>query len=152
MRKSIVQKTYSQKQSEVSRTWYVVDASQAPLGRVATQVATLLSGKHKPTFTPHIDGGDTVIIINAAQTVVTGAKADDKMYYRHSQYPGGLTETTFKDQLIKDPRKILEKAIYGMLPPNKLRPERMKRLKIYPDANHNHAAQQPVNYSLTKEK
>ncbi len=143
-------KTYVQKPADVSRTWYVIDASVTPLGRLASAAAMLLSGKGKATFTPHVDGGDYVIVINASQTVVTGAKASDKMYYHHSQYPGGLSERTFTEQMEKDPAKIIEKAIYGMLPVNKLRPDRMNRLKIYPGAEHNHAAQKPVNYEVQK--
>src|SRR6188508_907091 len=123
--------TYSAKPSEVTRKWYVIDASEAPLGRVSTRVATLLTGKGKPMFTKHIDCGDFVIIINAADTVVTGRKADDKMYYSNSNYPGGLTELTFSEVMAKDPTKAIYRAIRGMLPVNKLRDERLKRLKIY---------------------
>lgn len=144
-------KTYSAKPSEVTRKWYVIDASEAPLGRVATRVATLLTGKEKPMFTKHIDCGDFVIIINAAQTVVTGAKHTDKMYYRHSNYPGGLTELSFDEVMAKDPTKAIFLAVRGMLPVNKLRDERLKRLKIYAGADHNHAAQKPVTLSVKKE-
>ena len=141
-------KTYSAKPADVTRTWYVIDAADAPLGRVATRIATLLTGKEKPMFTQHIDCGDFVIVINAANTVVTGKKADDKMYYHHSQYPGGLTETAFKDAMIKDPTKAITAAVRGMLPVNKLRPERLQRLKVYAGAEHNHAAQKPVVLDL----
>jgi large subunit ribosomal protein L13 len=143
-------KTYSAKPSEVTRKWYVVDASEAPLGRVATRVATLLTGKEKPMFTKHIDCGDFVIIINSAQTVVTGAKHTDKMYYRHSNYPGGLTELTFDEVMAKDPTKAIFLAVRGMLPVNKLRDERLKRLKIYAGPEHNHEAQKPETISVKK--
>jgi large subunit ribosomal protein L13 len=141
-------KTYSAKPTDVTRTWYVVDASEAPLGRVATKVATLLTGKGKPMFTKHIDCGDFVVVINAEKTVVTGKKADDKMYYHHSHYPGGLKELTFTEVMARDATKAITDAVYGMLPVNKLRPERMKRLKIYAGSEHNHAPQQPVAISV----
>ncbi len=143
--------TYSAKPSEVTRKWYVIDASEAPLGRVATRVATLLTGKEKPMFTKHIDCGDFVVIINAAQTVVTGAKQTDKIYYRHSNYPGGLTELSFNEVMAKDPTKAIYKAVRGMLPVNKLRDERLKRLKIYAGPEHEHAAQKPESISVKKE-
>lgn len=141
-------KTYSAKPSDVTRVWHVIDASEAPLGRIATVAATLLTGKGKPQFTQHIDCGDFVVIINAAQTVVTGNKAEDKKYYRYSGYPSGLTTTAFKDELAKDAKSPLFKAIRGMLPVNKLRAERLKRLKIYAGAEHNHEAQKPVKLSV----
>lgn len=143
--------TYSAKPSEVTRKWYIIDASEAPLGRVATRVATLLTGKEKPMFTKHIDCGDFVVIINAAQTVVTGAKQTDKIYYRHSNYPGGLTELSFNEVMAKDPTKAIYKAVRGMLPVNKLRDERLKRLKIYAGPEHEHAAQKPESISVKKE-
>lgn len=145
-------KTYSAKPADVTRAWYVIDAAEAPLGRIATEIATLLTGKGKPMFTKHIDCGDFVVVINAANTVVTGKKADDKMYYHHSQYPGGLTELTFSETMAKDPTKAIMSAVRGMLPVNKLRPERLKRLKIYAGTEHNHAAQQPVAYSVKGKK
>ena len=140
--------TYSAKPSDVTRQWYVIDAGEAPLGRVATKVATLLTGKGKPMFTKHIDCGDFVVIINAANTVVTGKKADDKMYYRHSNYPGGLTELTFNEVMAKDPTKAIYAAVRGMLPVNKLRDARLDRLKIYKGAEHKHEAQKPEAISL----
>lgn len=143
--------TYSAKPSEVTRKWYVIDASEAPLGRVSTRVATLLTGKEKPMFTKHIDCGDFVVIINAAQTVVTGAKDTDKKYYRHSNYPGGLTELSFSEVMAKDPTKAIYQAVRGMLPVNKLRAERLKRLKIYAGPEHEHAAQKPETISVKKE-
>ncbi|MDQ3065427.1 MAG: 50S ribosomal protein L13 [bacterium] len=144
-------KTYSAKPTDVIRKWYVIDASEAPLGRISTKAATLLTGKEKPMFTKHIDCGDFVVIINAAQTVVTGQKTTDKMYYRHSNYPGGLTELSFNEVMAKDPTKPLFAAIRGMLPVNKLRDERLKRLKIYAGPEHNHAAQKPETISVKKE-
>lgn len=136
-------KTYSAKPSDVTRVWYVLDASEAPLGRVAAKAATLLTGKGKPMFTTHIDTGDFVVIINAGKTVVTGKKATDKMYYKHSGFPGGLRERTFTEQMEKDPTEVFRQAVRGMLPVNKLRDGRLDRLKIYADAEHKHEAQQP---------
>ena len=140
--------TYSAKPLDVTRVWYVVDAAEAPLGRVATKIATLLTGKGKPMFTKHIDCGDYVVVINADKTIVTGNKNEEKMYYHHSQYPGGLKEEAFKDVMVKDPTKALTLAVRGMLPVNKLRPERLQRLKVYAGTEHNHAAQQPVAVSV----
>lgn len=145
-------KTYSAKPADVTRKWYVIDAAEAPLGRVATRVATLLTGKEKPQFTQHIDCGDYVIIINAANLVVTGNKLEKKIYYRHSGHPSGLKETALKDQLIKDPTKPLEHAIRGMLPVNKLRDGRLARLKIYAGSEHNHEAQKPKTLSIKEGK
>ena len=141
-------KTYSAKPSDVTRKWYVLDASEAPLGRVATKAATLLTGKGKPMFTKHIDTGDFVIIVNADKLVVTGKKATDKMYYRYSGYPGGLTEQSLLQVMEKDPTIVIEKAIRGMLPVNKLRPERLKRLKVYRGEEHLHEAQKPQTISV----
>ncbi|HSX34651.1 MAG TPA: 50S ribosomal protein L13 [Candidatus Saccharimonadales bacterium] len=136
-------KTFSAKPTDVTRKWYVIDASKAPLGRVATQVATLLTGKGKPTFTKHIDTGDYVIVINAGNVVVTGTKMDTKMYYKHSNFPGGLTELTMREKMEKDPTSAVFQAVRGMLPVNKLRDARLDRLKIYAGAEHNHEAQKP---------
>jgi large subunit ribosomal protein L13 len=145
-------KTYSAKPSDVTRSWYVLDASEAPLGRVAAKAATLLTGKGKPMFTNHIDTGDFVVIINAGQTVVTGKKATDKMYYKHSGFPGGLRERTFTEQMEKDPTEVIRQAVRGMLPVNKLRDGRLDRLKIYVDAEHKHEAQQPKAISVKESK
>lgn len=145
-------KTFSAKPTDVTRTWYVIDAAEAPVGRLATVAATLLTGKGKPMFTHHIDTGDYVVVINSDQLVVTGKKLDDKIYYRHSNYPGGLTETALKDQVAKDSTAVIEHAIRGMLPVNKLRKERLARLKVYSGAEHDHAAQKPVNFSLKEGK
>lgn len=145
-----MQKTYSAKPSDVTRKWYLIDASEAPLGRVATKVATLLTGKEKPMFTSHIDCGDFVVIINAKDTVVTGNKRTQKMYYHHSHFPGGLRESTLKDTMERDPTHALYHAVHGMLPVNKLRDARLLRLKIYADENHKHAPQQPEVLSLKR--
>ena len=136
-------KTYSAKPSEVTRKWYVLDASEVPLGRLSTVAAELLTGKRKPMYTSHIDCGDYVIVVNADKLVVTGKKIEDKMYYKHSGFPGGLTETTLKFEMEKDSTKPVYKSIRGMLPVNKLRDERLKRLKIYAGSEHNHEAQKP---------
>lgn len=136
-------KTYSQKPSEVTRRWLVVDASEAPLGRIATQIATYLTGKYKPTYTPHTDGGDYVIVINAEKAVVTGAKELQKKYYRHSGFPGGIRDARLEEVREKFPERIIEAAVKGMLPKNKLADERMKRLKVYAGDTHDHAAQKP---------
>lgn len=145
-------KTYSAKPTDVTRKWYVIDASKASLGRISTVAAALLIGKGKPQFTKHIDCGDYVIVINADKLVVTGNKVEDKMYYRHSGFPGGLTETTLKEQLVKDSTAAVTKAIRGMLPVNKLRPGRLDRLKVYAGNEHNHEAQKPEAFSVKEGK
>lgn len=143
-----MKKTFSIKPSQVSRQWLVIDAAEAPLGRVAAAAAKLLIGKHKPTYTPHIDGGDYVIVTNAANLVVTGNKESDKTYYRHSGFPGGITATTLSAQMAKDPTKVIREAVRGMLPKNKLMTERLARLKIYAGNDHAHAPQQPVKFEV----
>jgi large subunit ribosomal protein L13 len=145
-------KTYSAKPSDVTRKWYVVDASEVPLGRLATQVAVLLTGKSKPMFTHHIDVGDFVVVINSDNLVVTGNKMEAKMYYRHSHYPGGLSETQLKDKMAKDSTEVIFHAVRGMLPVNKLRDARLARLKIYAGPEHNHEAQKPETFSLKEGK
>lgn len=144
-------KTYSAKPSEVTRTWYVVDASEVPLGRLSTRVAELLTGKGKPMYTAHIDCGDHVIVVNSDKLVVTGKKLDDKKYYSHSGYPGSLKETNLQFEIEKDSTKVIEKSIRGMLPINKLRDGRLARLKVYSDSEHTHSAQKPVELKLSKE-
>lgn len=139
-------KTYSQKASEVQRDWYVVDASGLVLGRLATQIATLLRGKHKPTFTPSMDGGDFVVVVNAEKIRVTGRKEEQKMYYRHSGYPGGLREIPYKMMRAKHPDRILRLAVKGMLPKGRLGRSQISKLRIYAGPNHPHAAQQPHIY------
>lgn len=147
------QKTFSAKPSDVVRKWYVLDASEAPLGRLSTKAATLLTGKEKPQFTHHIDTGDFVIIVNAEKLVVTGDKLKSKMYYRHSGYPGGLKEATLADKLAKGAStEVVERAIRGMLPVNKLRDGRLARLKVYAGSEHNHEAQKPETISLKEGK
>ena len=145
-------KTYSAKPTDVTRAWYVVDASEAPLGRVATKVAKLLTGKEKTMFTKHIDTGDYVIVVNAEKLQVTGRKLDTKKYYRHSNFPGGLTETTLRDKQAKDPTFAIRNAVRGMLPVNKLRDARLDRLKIYAGSEHDHAAQKPQTISVKEGK
>jgi large subunit ribosomal protein L13 len=145
-------RTYSAKPDDVTRQWYVIDASEAPLGRLATQIATLLTGKGKPQFTKHIDCGDYVIVINAANTVATGDKMTKKIYYKHSNYPGGLTETTLAEKMEKDPTFAITNAVRGMLPVNKLRNDRLLRLKVYPGAEHNHEAQKPITISASERR
>ena len=142
------QKTYSAKPSDVTRVWYVIDASEAPLGRLSTKAATLLTGKGKPQFTHHIDCGDYVIVINADNLVVTGNKMQDKKYHRHSGFPGGIKTATLSEKMAKDSTEVVIKAIRGMLPVNKLRDERLKRLKVYAGSEHNHEAQNPVAFSV----
>jgi len=145
-------KTFSAKPTDVDRKWYIVDASEAPLGRVATQIAILLLGKSKPTFTKHIDCGDYVIVINAGNLVVTGDKLNKKVYYRHSQFPGGIRSKTLGEQMEQDPTEVIVKAVRGMLPVNKLRPARLARLKVYVDENHEHNAQKPVEFKIKESK
>jgi large subunit ribosomal protein L13 len=145
-------KTYSAKPTDVTRKWYVIDASEAPLGRVSTQIAKLLTGKDKPMFTKHIDVGDFVVVINAGKVQVTGDKMDTKMYYSHSGHPGGLKEATMREKQAKDPTYALFHAVRGMLPVNKLRDGRLARLKIYADTEHNHAAQKPEAISVKEGK
>jgi large subunit ribosomal protein L13 len=144
-------KTYSAKPTEVTRKWYIVDASEAPVGRIATKIATLLTGKGKPMFTAHIDCGDFVVVTNSDKAVFTGQKEEDKKYYRHTGYPGGIKDRTVREQREMDSTALIEKAVYGMVPVNKLRNDRMKRLKVYTGSEHNHAAQQPVAISFKKE-
>ncbi len=145
-------KTYSAKPTDVTREWYIVDASEAPLGRVATVIATLLTGKGKPQFTKHIDCGDFVVVINAKDIVVTGDKMTKKIYYRHSNYPGGLTETSLAEKLEKDPGFAITHAVRGMLPVNRLRDGRLLRLKVYADAEHKHDPQKPKLISVKDTK
>lgn len=136
-------KTYSQKPSEVKREWLLVDASEAPLGRVATQISRMLTGKNKPDYTPHIDGGDYVVVINAKLAVVTGNKEHDKVYYHHTGFPGGIKDARLEEVREKFPERIIENAVKGMLPKNKLQAERMKRLKVFAGSEHAHTAQTP---------
>lgn len=145
-------RTYSAKPTDVTRQWHLVDASELPLGRLATTVATLLTGKRKPMFTHHIDCGDYVVVVNAAKLVVTGKKLQDKTYYKHSGYPGGIKKISLSEQLDKDPREVIVHAVRGMLPVNKLRKDRLARLKVYEGHEHAHAAQNPVPLTLVLAK
>ena len=141
-------RTYSPKASELKNEWLIIDATDVVLGRLATHAATLLRGKHKPTFAPHMDNGDFVIIINAEKVALTGAKLLQKKAYRHSGYPGGLTATTYAELLEKSPEKAVEKAIKGMLPRTKLGNAQLTKLKVYAGAEHPHAAQQPKPFII----
>ena len=143
-------RTYSPKASELTHEWYVIDATDVVLGRLATQAAALLRGKHKPTFAPHMDGGDFVIIINAEKVALTGNKREQKMDYRHSGYPGGLRATSYVDLLQTDPRRAVEKAVKGMLPHNKLGRHIGGKLKVYAGSDHPHAAHQPKPFEITQ--
>ncbi len=134
-------KTYSLKKEEVNRDWFVLDVTDMVLGRVATKIADRIRGKDKPTFTPHTDGGDYVIVINAEKIKVTGSKYDNKKYYSHSLYPGGLKTKTFKELVDKNPERIIEEAVKGMLPKNKWQDILISRLRIYGESNHPHKAQ-----------
>jgi large subunit ribosomal protein L13 len=136
-------KTYSAKPGEIERDWYVVDAEGQTLGRLATQIAERLRGKGKPQFTPHVDTGDFVVVVNAEKIAVTGNKLDEKMYYRHSGYPGGLRERPLREQLDRLPTEVLRKAVKGMLPRNRLGRQQLTKLKIYAGPDHPHAAQEP---------
>ncbi|HUD05529.1 MAG TPA: 50S ribosomal protein L13 [Candidatus Saccharimonadales bacterium] len=140
-------KTHSVKPNEVTRKWYIIDASTASFGRISTEAARLLLGKDKPHFSHHIDCGDYVIVINSDKLVATGAKLDKKMYYSHSGYPGALKEMTLGEKMKKDSTQVIHHAVRGMLPDNKLRAERLARLKIYPGEEHPHDPQKPINLS-----
>lgn len=136
-------KTYTPKEGEVAREWYVVDAEDKILGRLATEIATRLRGKHKPEFAPHIDVGDFIVVINAEKIRVTGNKLDAKKYYHHTGYPGGIREINLKDLLATKPEMVIEKAVRGMLPKNKIGRAQLKKLKVYAGTDHPHAAQGP---------
>jgi large subunit ribosomal protein L13 len=136
-------KTYTAKPGEISRDWYVVDAAGKTLGRLATQIADTLRGKGKPQYTPHVDTGDFVVVVNAEKVAVTGNKLDQKRYYRHSGYPGGLKSRTLREQLERRPEEVLRKAVRGMLPKNRLASKQLLKLKIYAGAEHPHEAQAP---------
>lgn len=143
-------KTYFATNQDTEHKWYIVDASDKVLGRMATQIAKYLRGKHKPEYTPHTDTGDYVIVINASQVAVTGNKREDKMYYTHSGYPGGLKETSFEKLQAKDPTRIIKGAVKGMLPKNPLGRDMLRKLKIYAGAEHPHTAQQPQEITFEK--
>ncbi|GIG39013.1 MULTISPECIES: 50S ribosomal protein L13 [Cellulomonas] len=143
-------RTYTPKPGDVERNWYVIDATDVVLGRLASHVATLLRGKHKATFAPHVDGGDFVIVINAEKVALTGNKRETKLAYRHSGYPGGLRATRYVDLLEKHPERAIEKAVRGMLPHTTLGRGQISKLKVYRGAEHPHAAQQPKPFELTQ--
>ena len=143
-------RTYSPKPADVQREWLVVDATDVVLGRLATHTANLLRGKHKPTFAPHMDMGDFVIIVNAEKVALSGSKATKKMVYRHSGYPGGLSQTAIGELLEKDARKAIENAVWGMLPKNKLGRQMLKKLKVYSGPSHPHAAQQATPFEISQ--
>jgi len=141
-------RTYSPKKGEIERRWYVVDAAGVPLGRLSTQIARVLTGKNKPQYAPHVDTGDFVIVINAEQTVLTGRKETDKIYYRVSTHPGGLKQRTAAEQRAKHPTRVVEQAVWGMLPKNKLGRRQIRKLKVYAGPAHPHQAQQPETLAL----
>jgi large subunit ribosomal protein L13 len=141
-------KTFSAKAQDVAHGWYLVDAEGKVLGRLATQIASRLRGKHKPEYTPHVDTGDYIVVVNAAKIRVTGRKAQDKMYYRHTRYPGGLRETNFSKLQARHPGRALELAVKGMLPKGPLGYAMLKKLKVYGAATHPHSAQQPKALAL----
>lgn len=140
--------TYMAKANDIQRKWYIIDAADKPLGRVATEVARLLRGKHKPVFTPHVDTGDHVIVINAEKVVLTGKKREQKLYVRHSGYPGGLKTMNYETLLRQKPERAMEKAVKGMLPHNRLGRAMLKKLKIYSGTEHPHQAQMPEVWQI----
>lgn len=147
-----MKKTYSARPTEVTRKWILIDAADAPLGRISTVIATYLTGKNKPMYTPHIDCGDFVVVINADKLVVTGNKLRDKMYYRYSGFPGGMKEMTLEQKIEKNSSDVIELSVKGMLPKNKLSAERMARLRVFNGPDHGHNAQQPTKIDLTAKK
>ncbi|NLN21490.1 MAG: 50S ribosomal protein L13 [Syntrophomonadaceae bacterium] len=142
-------RTYMAKAGEVQRKWYLIDADGKTLGRLATEVARILRGKHKAIYTPHVDTGDHVIVINAAKVKVTGKKYTDKLYYRHTGYPGGIKVTNFADLLRRRPEQVIEKAVWGMIPHNRLGRKVFKKLRVYPGPDHPHAAQKPEVWEIS---
>jgi large subunit ribosomal protein L13 len=136
-------KTFSAKAEQVRQSWFIIDAKDKVLGRLATEIARRLKGKHKPEYTPHVDTGDYIVVVNASAVRVTGRKTTDKVYYRHSGYPGGLKEETFEKLIARRPERVLELAVKGMLPKNSLGRSLLRKLKIYADHSHPHSAQQP---------
>jgi large subunit ribosomal protein L13 len=143
-------RTYSPKPGELNREWHVIDATDVVLGRLAVQAATLLRGKHKPTYAPHLDTGDFVVIINADKIALSGTKRETKMAYRHSGHPGGLSAVAYGELLDRDPRKAVERAVWGMLPKNRLSRQLLKKLKVYAGPVHPHAAQKPQPFEITQ--
>lgn len=143
-------RTYTPKPGETERKWYVIDATDVVLGRLASRTATLLRGKHKPVFAPHVDTGDFVVVVNADKVALTGAKAEQKLDHRHSGYPGGLSSRTYGDLRARDPRRLVEKAVKGMLPHNTLGRAQFRKLKVYAGPDHPHTAQQPEVHEISQ--
>jgi large subunit ribosomal protein L13 len=143
-------RTYTPKSSEIQRNWHVIDATDVVLGRLASQVAVLLRGKHKATFAPHVDTGDFVIVINAEKVALTGNKLRDKKAYRHSGYPGGLSATSYGQLMATKPEEVIRKAVRGMLPKNRLARQQIAKLKVYAGDSHPHGAQQPVQFEISR--
>jgi large subunit ribosomal protein L13 len=143
-------RTYTPKPGDIQRNWYVIDATDVVLGRLASHVATLLRGKHKPTFAPHVDGGDFVIVINADKVALSGNKREQKLAYNHSGYPGGLRAVAYSDLLENNPERAVEKAVRGMLPKSTLGRQQLGKLKVYRGSEHPHAAQQPKPFEITQ--
>ena len=141
-------KTFSAKNETVKRDWFVIDAEDKVLGRLAAEIAHRLRGKHKPEYTPHVDTGDYIVVVNAGKVAVTGNKAEDKIYYRHTGHPGGIKSVTFREMIEKHPTRVIENAVRGMLPRNKLGRVMLSKLKIYAGAEHAHQAQQPATLEL----
>ena len=141
-------KTYSEKPETVERDWFVIDAEDKTLGRLAVAVATRLRGKHKPEYTPHVDTGDYIVVVNAEKVAVTGKKATDKIYYSHSGYPGGIKDINFQDLIAKAPERVIQSAVKGMLPRGPLGREMFRKLKVYAGSQHPHTAQQPQTLEL----
>jgi large subunit ribosomal protein L13 len=143
-------RTFSPKAADIHRQWHVIDATDVVLGRLASHVAVLLRGKHKPTFAPHLDTGDFVIVVNAEKVALTGTKLADKRMYRHSGYPGGIHSVTYGEMLAKHPERLVEVAVRGMLPKNTLGRNQLRKLKVYAGPDHPHQAQQPVPFTITQ--
>jgi len=148
--KAKLQKTFTPTPADIKREWFVVDATDQTLGRLASDVANILRGKHKPTYAPHMDGGDFVVIVNAEKVAVTGNKAVQKLYYRHSGYPGGLSELSFEQMQVRYPERIIETAVRGMVPKNRLGRQMLTKLKVYAGSDHPHAAQNPQPLEIGK--
>jgi large subunit ribosomal protein L13 len=147
-----LQKTFTPRPADIDRSWWLVDAAGLPLGRVASEVARILRGKHKPKFAPHMDMGDFVVVVNAEQVAVTGAKEDDKSYFRHSGYPGGISQRSFRELLDTHPERVVEKAVRGMLPRNRLGRAMGRKLRVYAGPDHPHGGQdpQPLSFEIGK--
>ena len=141
-------KTYNAKPGEIEKKWVLIDAKGLVLGRVASQIAMILRGKHKPEYTPHVDTGDFIVVVNASKLRVTGSKEENKIYYRHSGYPGGLRSRTLGEMLDRQPEEVIRKAVKGMLPKNKLGRQIKRKLRVYAGSQHPHTAQQPVTYEI----